>query len=215
MSNLSGSGILSGALRPSGGGGSTDVYWDDILEKPDFAAVATSGSYNDLTDKPNIPTYTAGDNISITNGEISATYTAGSNVSINNGEISATDTTYTAGEGITIEGGVISASGGGGVTKDLLYKAEAANDHPAQIVLSHPIDNYDILVMNIDFYTNGRFYTLGYTYDVAALISSCNVGFDIGSGGNCWYSIGNDMTTLTFLQNSGSWHIASFSGVKF
>ena len=58
MSNLngglSGSGLLKGAL---GGGGapSQDVYWDDILDKPEFAEVATSGSYNDLTDKPTIP----------------------------------------------------------------------------------------------------------------------------------------------------------------
>lgn len=34
-------------------GGSAD--WDDILNKPTFATVATSGSYSDLSDKPNIP----------------------------------------------------------------------------------------------------------------------------------------------------------------
>lgn len=36
------------------GGGATSVDWDDITNKPDFA-VATSGSYNDLSDKPTIP----------------------------------------------------------------------------------------------------------------------------------------------------------------
>lgn len=95
MSNLSGSGTLRGAL--SGGGGTPtpqDVYWDDILDKPDFSEVATSGSYNDLLDKPSIPNYTAGDN-----------------VTIENGVISATDTTYTAGPGISINNGVISATG--------------------------------------------------------------------------------------------------------
>lgn len=95
MSNLSGSGTLRGAL--SGGGGTPspqDVYWDDILNKPDFAEVATSGSYNDLLDKPSIPNYTPGDNITIENGVISAT-----------------DTTYTAGPGISITNGVISATG--------------------------------------------------------------------------------------------------------
>lgn len=40
------------------------------------------------------------------------TLTAGANIQINNGVISATDTTYTAGNNITIENGVISASGG-------------------------------------------------------------------------------------------------------
>ena len=31
------------------------VDWDDVGNKPNFATVATSGSYNDLTDKPVIP----------------------------------------------------------------------------------------------------------------------------------------------------------------
>jgi len=35
------------------GGGS--VAWNDITGKPNFAPVATSGSYNDLSDKPTIP----------------------------------------------------------------------------------------------------------------------------------------------------------------
>ena len=61
MSNLSGRGTLRGAL--GGGGGTptpTDIYWDDILEKPNFSTVATSGSYNDLTDKPPAPTIMTG-----------------------------------------------------------------------------------------------------------------------------------------------------------
>jgi hypothetical protein len=33
----------------------TNVSWDIITGKPTFASVATSGSYNDLTDKPTIP----------------------------------------------------------------------------------------------------------------------------------------------------------------
>ena len=37
-------------------GGSTSVEWDDILNKPEFATVATSGDYDDLTDKPTILT---------------------------------------------------------------------------------------------------------------------------------------------------------------
>ena len=31
------------------------ITWNDILDKPEFATVATSGSYNDLSDKPDIP----------------------------------------------------------------------------------------------------------------------------------------------------------------
>ena len=42
------------------------------------------------------------------------TLSAGSNITISNGVISATDTTYTAGTGISISNGVISATGGSG-----------------------------------------------------------------------------------------------------
>ena len=38
-----------------GGGSSTTVDWGDITNKPEFATVATSGSYNDLSNKPTIP----------------------------------------------------------------------------------------------------------------------------------------------------------------
>ena len=39
-----------------GGGQAESVEWDDILNKPNFATVATSGDYDDLTDKPTILT---------------------------------------------------------------------------------------------------------------------------------------------------------------
>lgn len=41
------------------GGGSESVAWGDIIGKPDFKTVATSGSYDDLTNKPVIPTKTS------------------------------------------------------------------------------------------------------------------------------------------------------------
>ena len=34
----------------------TGVAWDNVTSKPSFATVATSGSYNDLSNKPTIPT---------------------------------------------------------------------------------------------------------------------------------------------------------------
>lgn len=44
--------------------------WDEITDKPTFASVATTGSYNDLTDKPIIDgsetTVTAGTNVTVT-----------------------------------------------------------------------------------------------------------------------------------------------------
>lgn len=43
-------------FAPAGGGTVTTVDWDNIQNKPNFAEVATSGSYNDLEDTPEIPT---------------------------------------------------------------------------------------------------------------------------------------------------------------
>lgn len=43
-----------------GGGGTADtVDWDNIANKPNFAEVATSGDYEDLQNKPTIPTKTS------------------------------------------------------------------------------------------------------------------------------------------------------------
>ena len=39
--------------------GLASVSWDDVTGKPEFATVATSGSYNDLSSKPDIPTKTS------------------------------------------------------------------------------------------------------------------------------------------------------------
>ena len=56
----------------------TGVAWDDVTNKPSFATVATSGSYNDLSDKPTIPTV---NNATLTiqkNGTDVATFSANS-----------------------------------------------------------------------------------------------------------------------------------------
>lgn len=43
-------------LSATGGGMADSVEWDNVLSKPKFATVATSGAYNDLTGKPNLAT---------------------------------------------------------------------------------------------------------------------------------------------------------------
>ncbi len=48
----SGLSIANGVLSVTGGGTADAVEWDNVLNKPTFSTVATSGSYNDLTDKP-------------------------------------------------------------------------------------------------------------------------------------------------------------------
>ena len=47
-----------GVLSATGGGTADSVNWENVVGKPTFATVATTGSYNDLTDKPVIPTVT-------------------------------------------------------------------------------------------------------------------------------------------------------------
>ena len=48
-----------GILSATGGGGTADsVNWENVVGKPTFATVATSGLYNDLVNKPTIPTVT-------------------------------------------------------------------------------------------------------------------------------------------------------------
>lgn len=49
----------TGVLSVTGGGTADSVDWANITSKPEFKTVATSGSYNDLTDTPTIPTKTS------------------------------------------------------------------------------------------------------------------------------------------------------------
>ena len=85
--------------------------------KVDFIPIYSAGTNIQISDQNVISatdtTYTAGDNVDITNNVISATdttYTAGDNVDITNNVISATDTTYTAGDNVDITNNVISAT---------------------------------------------------------------------------------------------------------
>lgn len=52
----SGLSITNGVLSTTSGGVADAVEWDNVLNKPSFSTVATSGSYNDLSNKPTIPT---------------------------------------------------------------------------------------------------------------------------------------------------------------
>lgn len=52
----SGLSITNGVLSATGGGGVADsIEWDKVQNKPSFANVAISGDYNDLSNKPTIP----------------------------------------------------------------------------------------------------------------------------------------------------------------
>lgn len=51
----SGLSITNGVLSATGGGVADAVDWSKVQNKPNFANVATSGDYNDLSNKPTIP----------------------------------------------------------------------------------------------------------------------------------------------------------------
>lgn len=72
----SGLSITNGVLSTTGGGMADAVEWDNVLNKPTFSTVATSGSYNDLSNKPTIPTVNNGALIIKKNGIDVATFTA-------------------------------------------------------------------------------------------------------------------------------------------
>lgn len=72
----SGLSIANGVLSTTGGGVADAVEWDNVLNKPSFSTVATSGSYNDLSNKPTIPTVNNGALIIKKNGIDVVTFTA-------------------------------------------------------------------------------------------------------------------------------------------
>lgn len=78
-----------------------DTSWTNISGKPTFATVATSGSYNDLSNKPTIPTNTN----QLTNG---AGYITGITKSMVTTALGytppTTNTTYSAGTGLSLSG---------------------------------------------------------------------------------------------------------------
>ena len=72
----SGLSITNGVLSTTGGGVADAVEWTNVLNKPNFSTVATSGSYNDLSNKPTIPTVNNGTLTIKKNGTNVATFTA-------------------------------------------------------------------------------------------------------------------------------------------
>lgn len=90
LSNYATKQYVDDKVAEGGGGTAESIAWDKVTGKPTFATVATSGSYNDLTDKPTIPqAYTLPEASSTTLGGVKV----GSGLSITNGVLSATGST--------------------------------------------------------------------------------------------------------------------------
>lgn len=100
----------------------TAVTWSTITGKPSFATVATSGNYNDLSNKPTIPTKLPTPNVLTFTGAVTGTWdgSAAKTVNIPSGSSytlpTASATTLggvKVGSGLAISNGVLSATGGG------------------------------------------------------------------------------------------------------
>lgn len=99
----------------------TAVTWSTITGKPSFATVATSGSYNDLNNKPTIPTKLPTPNALTFTGAVTGTWDGSSakTVNIPSGSSYTLPTASSStlggvkvGSGLSISNGVLSTSGG-------------------------------------------------------------------------------------------------------
>lgn len=184
MSNLSGSGTIRGTIRQ--GGGSSDVYWDNILDKPEFAEVATSGDYDDLHNKPELAEVaTSGDYDDLSNKP---------NIPV-----------YTAGTGIDITNNVISATGGGGFDMTPLY---TSNVGESNITLSESYKNFDIIILS-------SAHTSGYSVSGIYITDNLSNGNRIGYSDDVafqWWEI-TDNTHLFLQANGGDYYLKSIYGI--
>lgn len=96
----------------------TAVTWSTITGKPSFATVATSGSYNDLRNKPTIPTSLPTPNSLTFTGATTGTWNGSSAKTVNIPTYSLPTASASTlggvkvGSGLSISNGVLSTSGG-------------------------------------------------------------------------------------------------------
>ncbi|MFH0818780.1 MAG: hypothetical protein V1898_02180 [Patescibacteria group bacterium] len=173
-----------------------EIYYNTADNK---LYVYNSSAFVDLTqqdtDTDTNTTYTAGDNITISNGQISATdtnttYSAGTGISINgSGVISSTiidtNTTYTAGTGLSLAGTVFSSSLGTSIT--------------SSEITDGTIDTADIKsgAVTSDKIANGTITTS----DMAS--NSCGSNQILKYTGSAWACAADTDTNTTYTAGTG------------
>lgn len=163
------------------------VEWDDVGNKPNFATVAESGSYNDLTDKPTIPEAPDLGEYAKT-ADLSTVASSGSYEDLTNKPtipdaytlpVASTDTlggVKVDGETITIADGVISSAGGG----SSLENTFDTNDSSKQYIIGYDSNsNFGWLKNMVDTTDSKMNYIQGYSNRVE---TSNNVV--VGNGNN-------------------------------
>lgn len=163
------------------------VEWDDVGNKPNFATVAESGSYNDLTDKPTIPEAPDLTGYAKT-ADLSTVASTGSYEDLTNKPTipdaytlptASTDTlggVKVDGETITIADGVISSAGGG----SSLENTFDTNDSSKQYIIGYDSNsNFGWLKNMVDTTDSKMNYIQGYSNRVE---TSNNVV--VGNGNN-------------------------------
>ena len=96
----------------------TAVTWSTITGKPSFATVATSGNYNDLSNKPTIPTKLPTPNVLTFTGAVTGTWDGSATKIVNIPTYSLPTASASTlggvkvGSGLNISNGVLSTSGG-------------------------------------------------------------------------------------------------------
>jgi hypothetical protein len=145
------------------GGGISSVTWNDVTGKPDFALVATSGSYDDLSGSP----------------VLAAVATSGNYVDLSGTPESIFDLGITDGE----SGQVLTTDGNGNLTfSTIVSGGTVALDGLTDVDLGSPLTTGDVLTYNGSFWTNSPAASggsgLGSRTNIVGFTGNINDGID-------------------------------------
>ena len=171
------------------------VEWKDVGNKPNFATVATSGSYNDLTDKPTIPEpYTLPTASTTTLGGVKVD-----------------------GETITIADGVISSAGGGGSINAYKFSSNTVLTTEEQNQLIDCVKNREKIILidgELVFSINTE-YPRTNKEKINSIYFTTIANKDmVRSGADVIYGETNTYNCYTFSNFPGGWQIKKYTSFE-